>query len=423
GEVRGQVFISEGFGLTTQITRTQEVPPTTTNARGTGSATGTDAGLIFYNTFDGLLSPPTAAHFHNAPIGVIGPVVKNLMNNIMGNSIVGAWKRTDASMPITNNFISEAYIQNIYINIHTAQYPSGEIRGQLRSGALPIIGIQVISTLTITPENSINPVNTTHCVDGLVRDQNGAALPGIRVDYTVTGANPMTGFAITDTAGIAQFCYTGTNSGRDTIIGMTVGIMDTVYNLFEAPLPVELSSFSASVNKKDVTLNWVSAGEVNNSGFEIERKLISSEEWSVAGFVQGNGTTVNPMSYTYTVKNLASGKYNFRLKQIDFNGNYEYFTLQSEIEVGIPVKFDVSQNYPNPFNPSTKIDFQLPQDGNVNLSVYDNSGRLVSSILNGFRTAGYYTINFNASDLSSGIYFYKIEYNNISRVLKMSVIK
>jgi len=428
GEIRGQVFISEGFGITNQITRTQVVPPTTTNARGTGSATGTDAGIVYFNTFDGLIgdsfdSPPTGAHFHNAPIGVNGPIVKDLMSNIMGNNIVGAWKRTDVMMPLTNMFVSEAYIQNIYLDIHTAEFPNGEIRGQFRSGALPIIPVQLISSIDVTPENSINTINTSHCVEGLVRDQSGVALSGLRVDYVVRGSNPMSGFAITDTAGKATFCYTGIITGRDTIIGTILDLVDSVYKLWEVPLPVELASFSATTNKNDVILNWTTAEEINNSGFDIERKLITKTEWTKAGFVEGNGTIADPMNYAFTDKSLNSGKYNYRLKQIDFNGNYEYFNLTSEIEVGIPAKFNLAQNYPNPFNPTTKIDFQLPEDGNVNLSVYDNSGRLVASILSGFRTAGYYTINFNASNLSSGIYFYKMEYNNISKVLKMSLIK
>jgi len=129
------------------------------------------------------------------------------------------------------------------------------------------------------------------------------------------------------------------------------------------------------------------------------------------------------MNYTYTDKNLSSGNYNYRLKQIDFNGNFVYYNLGNEVIVNVPAKFSLNQNYPNPFNPSTKIDFEIPADGNVKLSVYDNSGKLVSVITNGFKAAGYYTVDFNASNLSSGVYFYKLESNTLSKVMKMSIIK
>ncbi|MEO8666092.1 MAG: T9SS type A sorting domain-containing protein, partial [Ignavibacteria bacterium] len=95
--------------------------------------------------------------------------------------------------------------------------------------------------------------------------------------------------------------------------------------------------------------------------------------------------------------------------------------------VGIPTQFTVKQNYPNPFNPSTKIDFALPKDGNVKLTVYDNSGKLVATLADGFKVSGYYSINFNASNLSSGIYFYKVEFNNgsesVFKVNKMLLVK
>ena len=111
------------------------------------------------------------------------------------------------------------------------------------------------------------------------------------------------------------------------------------------------------------------------------------------------------------------------MKQIDFNGNFEYFNLSNEVVIGLPGSFALSQNYPNPFNPSTRIDFQLPKDGNVNISVYDNSGKEVMTVVNEFKAAGYYTVNLNASALSSGIYFYKITSDNFSSVKKMMLVK
>ena len=193
----------------------------------------------------------------------------------------------------------------------------------------------------------------------------------------------------------------------------------------DAPLPVELTSFVSIVNRRDVTLNWTTATETNNSGFDIERS--SEGVWTKIGNVNGYGTTTTPNNYSYTDRNLNTGKYNYRLKQIDYNGNFEYFNLNSEINVGIPAKYDLSQNYPNPFNPSTKINFDLPVDGKVSLKLFDMSGREVATLVNEVKTAGYYTVSFNASStaggLSSGVYFYRLNAGEFSVTKKMMLIK
>jgi hypothetical protein len=130
--------------------------------------------------------------------------------------------------------------------------------------------------------------------------------------------------------------------------------------------------------------------------------------YSKVGFVQGHGTVNTPVSYSFEDRNLQTGKYKYRLKQIDVNGNFEYFDLNGEVEIGVPGKFDLSQNYPNPFNPSTKINFDLPLDSRVSLIIYDMTGREVMTLVNEQRTAGYYTVLMNGAGLSSGMYFYRI---------------
>ncbi len=187
-------------------------------------------------------------------------------------------------------------------------------------------------------------------------------------------------------------------------------------------LPVEMSSFTSAINRRDVTLNWTTASETNNSRFEIERSSVNSI-WTQVGSVKGNGTTLSATNYTITDRGLNSGEYNYRLKQADFNGNFEYFNLSNEVIVGIPVKYDLSQNYPNPFNPATTINFDIPRDGKVTLKVFDISGREVSELVNEFRTAGYYTISFNGNDLSSGIYIYTLVSDNVVLTKKMILMK
>ena len=178
----------------------------------------------------------------------------------------------------------------------------------------------------------------------------------------------------------------------------------------DAPLPVSLSSFSYSVTSRDVKLAWKTELEVNNAGFEVERAEDRSKklEFSKIGYTKGQGTVNTVTNYIFEDKKLNSGKYKYRLKQIDVNGNFEYFALNSEVEIGVPSKFNLSQNYPNPFNPTTKIDFDLPFDSKIKIVVYDITGRELKSIVNEALTAGYYTVSINGSNLTSGIYLYRI---------------
>jgi trimeric autotransporter adhesin len=180
----------------------------------------------------------------------------------------------------------------------------------------------------------------------------------------------------------------------------------------DAPLPVELASFTSSINGRDVILNWKTDKEINNAGFEIERTLQrdggQAGEWEKVGFLSGNGTKNTPTDYSFNDKKLNTGKYNYRLKQIDYNGNIEYHNLSATVEIGVPKKYEISQNYPNPFNPVTKIDFDLPFDSKVSIKLYDISGREIKILVNETKQAGYYTTEFNGSNISSGTYFYRI---------------
>ncbi|MFZ4592105.1 MAG: T9SS type A sorting domain-containing protein, partial [Ignavibacteria bacterium] len=199
-----------------------------------------------------------------------------------------------------------------------------------------------------------------------------------------------------------------------------------------APLPVKLSSFTSSVNSRDVTINWETISEHNNLGFDIERKLISTNEWTKVGSVKGNGTSNTEKSYSFEDKKLSTGKYNYRLKQTDFNNNFEYHNLSSEVVIASPSKFSLSQNYPNPFNPETSIDFDLPFDSKVSISIFDITGKNIKTIISESRPAGFHTIRFNASVhsasvLSTGIYFYRIIAESSSQtfisIKKMILVK
>ncbi|MCB0727306.1 MAG: Cys-Gln thioester bond-forming surface protein [Ignavibacteriae bacterium] len=188
-------------------------------------------------------------------------------------------------------------------------------------------------------------------------------------------------------------------------------------------LPVELASFNANVSGRNVILNWTTSSESNNAGFDIERRSAEGIEWTKVGNVAGNGTSTLLHDYSFTDRNVLTGKYNYRLKQTDYNGNYEYHNLTSEINVGTPNSFSLKQNYPNPFNPTTKIDFDIAVDGNVKLTVYNSSGKEIATLVNEFKTSGYHSVTFDARNISSGIYYYKLESNGVSKVMKMTLLK
>ncbi len=185
-------------------------------------------------------------------------------------------------------------------------------------------------------------------------------------------------------------------------------------------LPVELTSFSANVSDRNVILNWTTATEINNSGFEIERK--SNGEYRTIAFIQGNGTTTDEHNYSYSDNNLNIGEYTYRLKQVDYDGTFAY-SNEVNVSVNAPAQFELAQNYPNPFNPSTKISFSIPQNSEVTLSVFNVLGQKVKTLVQGFMEAGKHTINFDASEFNSGIYFYRLESGNFSEVRKMTLLK
>lgn len=185
-------------------------------------------------------------------------------------------------------------------------------------------------------------------------------------------------------------------------------------------LPVELTSFSALQLNGVVNLSWSTATELNNNGFEVQRREINSD-WATLGFVKGNGTTTNPQDYSFTDKPYSTGRYSYRLKQVDFNGNFAYSDIV-EIDI-VPSEFTLYNNYPNPFNPSTKISYSLPVDAQVTLNVYTAIGELVSQMVNEQQTAGFYEFNFNASELTSGVYFAVLKANESTQRIKMMLVK
>lgn len=190
-------------------------------------------------------------------------------------------------------------------------------------------------------------------------------------------------------------------------------------------IPVELMSFTYQLNGNNTILNWVTASEINNQGFEVQRKI--ADEFVSIGFIEGHGTTTETHGYSYTDQNLHPGLYTYRLKQVDMDGSYYYYD-ELYVEIERPVEFDLSQNYPNPFNPSTRINYSLTIDSRVTLSVYNLLGETIATLVNSNVLAGEQEIIFDASALNSGVYFYRIDAvgvdgTNFSSVKKMMLTK
>ncbi len=189
-------------------------------------------------------------------------------------------------------------------------------------------------------------------------------------------------------------------------------------------LPVELTSFTAETAEKSVELKWKTATEVNNYGFEVERRAVSDRHlaWTKIGFVEGNGTTNAPKSYSFTDKS-ANGKISYRLKQIDRDGKFEYSQTVEVTAATAPKEFALEQNYPNPFNPTTVISYQLSANGFTSLKIYDAIGREVATLVNEVKEAGYYSAQFDGARLSSGIYFAKLSSSGKTQMRKLVLMK
>jgi photosystem II stability/assembly factor-like uncharacterized protein len=201
----------------------------------------------------------------------------------------------------------------------------------------------------------------------------------------------------------------------------------SIWNVSLNPIPVELSSFTADYINAEVILKWQTASETNNRGFEVERQTDSHHfpdgKWEKVGFVEGYGTTTENKFYLFADKNLQAGTHNYRLKQLDFDGSFEYSDV-IRVEVTAPGKFTLEQNYPNPFNPSTVIRYHLPFDTKVTLKVYNVLGKEIAVLVNEIKKAGIYEAEFISNgEFSSGVYLYTLKAGNYSDTKKFLMLK
>ncbi|MCU0642825.1 MAG: YCF48-related protein [bacterium] len=211
----------------------------------------------------------------------------------------------------------------------------------------------------------------------------------------------------------------------DNQVGWIVGTNSSIIKTDVIVVPVELASFDAMLKNGRVELNWTTASESNNYGFEIQRQRQPMNAWQKVGFIAGNGTTTAMNSYTFTDQPDAGGKYDYRLKQIDLNGKFQFSSTRVVI---IPSKFALHQNQPNPFNPETSIGFELPVNAHVTLEIYNMLGQKIATLIDERRPAGFQKIIWNGKDdlgrqVGSGVYFYRIKSDRFEATRKLVLLR
>ncbi len=353
----------------------------------------------------------------------------------LSGSIIGTLYKTDATGPAgtvdaTTLTTAKTDLDTAY-NIAARQIPDSTLSsaelggttlnaGVYKSGA----GTFSITSDTLKLNGNVNDVfifkMTTTLTTGsasVVTLSGGALVSNVfwQVGSSATIAGKFKGNILALTA-ITQ--------NSDSINGSALAENSFVTVNGASVLPVELVSFTGTVSGMNADLHWSTATEINNSGFEVQRR--QTADWAKVGFVAGAGTSNAPRNYSYTDNNLTAGSYSYRLKQIDNNGAFTYGTT---VEVAIrsaPQAFALLQNYPNPFNPSTVIQYSLMQAAQVSLKVYNMLGQEVATLVNAHQEAGVYAVPFNATkalSLSSGVYIYRLEAGSFISTKKLVLMK
>ena len=263
---------------------------------------------------------------------------------------------------------------------------------------------------------------------GFACDTSGAFLwPG----DIVTLSNPTTEKLQMETAmDVYKNCKLVWGDKRLDASGIYAQDINPLGQLGQPVIPVELTSFAATIQGNAVHLSWSTSTETNNKGFEIERlpnsKIEKFKDWELIGFVEGTGSTTQPVNYSFMDENVQPGVYHYKLKQIDYDGTFDY-SNSIEVEIILPAEFLLYQNYPNPFNPSTVISYQLPVSGAVTLKIYDVLGNEVITLVDDFKPAGKYEVEFNPASSNknpaSGIYFYQLKAGDFSETKQMLLLK
>ena len=442
GEIRGQVLTGVPISMSAQINGAQEVPPVTTSALGFGAFTlnGEGTELAFQINVAGLSGPIVAAHFHNNAIGRNGPVKRTLTNDFTGNNASGSWKSSDAEA-LTSDLVVELLAGRIYVNVHTAANPGGEIRGQVLPGAKAVMPIslarQVANGTVVTIEGIV-----TRAVGRFTRMQDASA-----------------GMTIFETSGTFR---TAVDSGR-VRQGDLLRVTGTMAEFSALKEITPIQSFE--VVSRDNTLpavQEVTLSEIKANGEKYESELIRVKSMIITGstdtaFVAARTYNVyDPSDTSRAVALRTPSASDTRIaglkipKKFIFEGVLGQFsssdpaigyqlqpvnradiaidTKVGEGESEVPETFALQQNYPNPFNPTTNIRYALPQNVRVKLVIYNLLGEKVRTLVDANESAGAKQITWDGLNdhgvrAASGVYVYRIEAGTFTATRKLMLMK
>ena len=289
------------------------------------------------------------------------------------------------------SFVSGQFYQGEMDTVYYSQYDT------LSSVAFTWMGIELDTPFPYDPSKSLI----------LAVGQCGAAGSGMSIRQ-----NPLSNTGLRRVWSVGGCPFSPYNGGDFSVVNFGIDVV---------PVPVELISFSATTDSKNVNLNWATATEINNSGFEIERRY-DKTDWLEIGFVPGHGTTTEKQNYSYIDQNVNAGIYSYRLKQVDFDGTFEY-SNEILVNVTASLEFTLDQNFPNPFNPNTLIKYSIPKSSQVSLKIFNTLGQEMETLVNEEKQVGTYEVNWNASNLQSGVYFYRLQAGSFVQTRKMILLK
>jgi hypothetical protein len=297
------------------------------------------------------------------------------------------------------------------------QNVSAEMFNSAPSGLLTGSGVDKIS---LARYYSVSNAATSNCTVTLPwgSDDGVSDLTNITAVY---GAN--SSFWISN----SRSGSTTGNASSGTVTGIFNSISGADFTLGNKtggtnPLPVEMNSFTAIAQMMSAQLKWSTAAEINNYGFEIERRQSAESNWQKVGFVAGAGTSNSTHEYSFSDNDVPAGSFVYRLKQMDNNGSFKY-SQEIQVMIEVPKIFSLNQNYPNPFNPNTTIEYSVPQQSLATVKVFDLLGREISVLVNEKKNAGRYSVQWEASQFASGIYFYTLQAGEYRNTKRMSLIK
>ncbi|MEX1274693.1 MAG: CHRD domain-containing protein [Bacteroidota bacterium] len=478
GEMRGQVLLSVPVGFSAKMDGSQENPAVTTNARGIGSVTLNTDGTVSYDvTVAGLT--PTAAHFHNAPVGTNAGVVKNI--TLSNNTAGGTWSGSDATQPLTNQLLRELVRGRLYMNAHTSANPGGEIRGQVlrNTGAsftAKLDGAQENPSVSTTARGTgsfvLNAAGTQlhyHVVfDGLTHTaahfHNAAAGTNAGVvkdlsftNNTATGvwsssdaSQPLTDALLSELLNGRLYVnvHTSANPGGEirgqVLMTSGVGFMAMISGSQENPAVTTTASGTGSVV---LNTNGTVGYEVTVTGLTpTAAHFHNAPAGTNAGVVKDIALVNNSSSGMWTSGDATQPLTDLLLRELikgrlymnvhtsanpggeirgQVSGSTGIATSVERVEHnGIPEEFMLDQNYPNPFNPATTISYRLARSGAVTIAVYNTLGQLVATLVDGVQEAGVQNITFEAGSLPSGVYLYRLTAGGTTvQAKKMMLVK